>query len=198
MAARKKVRKDPEGGLTAEGRRAFARKEGSRLRPGVRGKADTPEKMKRKGSFLRRHFLHPRGPMRDEKGNPTRLALSAHAWGEPVPKTMSDAKKLAAKGKALLDRYAKSKEASPPKRATRKPRKATAERKRPSLVDNINRRKRAGTSRPKSRSTVSKESYKAMRAGWPRKTRAAKTSTRRRSPSPRTKRSSRAHRQDDR
>lgn len=195
MAARKKVQKDPEGGLTAERRKAFARKEGSSLRPGVKGKADTPEKMKRKGSFFRRHFLHPRGPMRDEKGSPPRLALSAHAWGEAVPKTMSDAKKLAARGKALFDRYAKSKEASPAKRKTRKTRKTSAKRKRPSLVDNINRRQRAGTSRPKSRSTVSKESYKAMRAGWPKKKRATKTSTRRRSPSPRTKRGSRSHSQ---
>lgn len=38
-----------------------------------------------------------------------------------------------------------------------------------SLVGNINRRKKAGTSRPKSRSTVSKESYAAMKKGWPKK-----------------------------
>lgn len=36
-----------------------------------------------------------------------------------------------------------------------------------SLVANINRRKRAGKSRPKSRSTVSKESYDQMQKGWP-------------------------------
>jgi hypothetical protein len=35
-----------------------------------------------------------------------------------------------------------------------------------SLVANINRRKRKGTSRPKSRSTVSKKSYRAMQRGW--------------------------------
>ena len=29
--------------------------------------------------------------MKDEKGEPTRLALSAHAWGEPVPQTKGDA-----------------------------------------------------------------------------------------------------------
>jgi hypothetical protein len=89
----------------------FARKEGSHLRPGVTGPADTPEKMRRKGSFLRRHFAHPRGPM-ERDGKPTRLALSAHAWGEPVPKTMLDASKLAAKGKKLLERYQKTKEKS--------------------------------------------------------------------------------------
>jgi hypothetical protein len=36
-----------------------------------------------------------------------------------------------------------------------------------SLVGNINRRKRKGISRPKSRSTVSKKSYRAMQRGWP-------------------------------
>ena len=71
--------KDPQGGLTAKGREFFARTEGAHLRPGVQGLADTPEKMVRKGSFLRRHFAHPRGPMKDEKGEPTRLALSAQA-----------------------------------------------------------------------------------------------------------------------
>lgn len=108
-ASGKKRLKDPKGGLTEAGRKDFAKKEGSHLKPGVKGKADTPEKMRRKGSFLRRHFAHPRGPMVDEKGEPTRLALSAHAWGEPVPKTMAAAKKLAAKGAKLLERYAKSK-----------------------------------------------------------------------------------------
>ena len=109
IAHRKKPpAKDPQGGLTAEGRKMFARKEGSHLRPGVKGPADTPEKMRRKGSFLRRHFAHPRGPMLRD-GKPTRLALSAHAWGEPVAKTIEDARKLAAKGKKLLERYQKAK-----------------------------------------------------------------------------------------
>lgn len=47
--------------------------------------------------------------MQNAKGQPTRLALAAHAWGEPVPKTMADARKLAAKGKRLLERYAETK-----------------------------------------------------------------------------------------
>ena len=97
--------KNPKGGLTAAGRAYFKRTEGSDLKAGVTGAADTPEKMRRKGSFLRRHFANPRGPMQDENGEPTRLALSAHAWGEPVPKDMAAAKKLAAKGHALLEKY---------------------------------------------------------------------------------------------
>lgn len=104
MPAAKQL-KDPKGGLTAAGRAAFRRSEGAHLRPGVKGPADTPEKMRRKGSFLRRHFATLRGPLVDVKGQPTRLALSAHAWGEPVPKTVAAAKRLAAKGTRLLERY---------------------------------------------------------------------------------------------
>ena len=40
--------------------------------------------------------------------------------------------------------------------------------KKNSLVNNINKRKKAGKSRPKSRSTVSKESYSEMKKGWPK------------------------------
>ncbi|HEY1984798.1 MAG TPA: DUF6321 domain-containing protein [Terracidiphilus sp.] len=112
--------KDPKGGLTAAGRKALARKEGSHLRPGVQGPADRPEKMRRKGSFLRRHFAHPRGPMQRD-GEPTRLALSAHAWGEPVPKTEADARKLAAKGHKLLEKYQRAKDSL--QSAKKKPRR---------------------------------------------------------------------------
>jgi hypothetical protein len=38
--------------------------------------------------------------------------------------------------------------------------------KKNSLVENINRRKAAGKSRPKSKSTVSPKAYSAMQAGW--------------------------------
>ena len=100
--------KDPEGGLTQAGREYFNKKEGSHLQPGVKGAADTPEKKKRKGSFLRRHFANPRGPM-EKDGEPTRLALSAQAWGEPLPKTATAARKLAAKGSKLLDAYRQGK-----------------------------------------------------------------------------------------
>ena len=97
--------KDPKGGLTEVGRKFFAETEGAHLKPGVKGKADTPEKMMRKGSFLRRHYANPPGPVVDEKGEPTRQALQAAAWGEPVPKTEGDEKKLAAKGAELLEEY---------------------------------------------------------------------------------------------
>lgn len=108
-AAKKAPTKDPKGGLTAAGRAKFKKTEGANLKPGVTGAADTPEKMKRKGSFLRRHFATLRGPLVGKDGKPTRLALQAHAWGEPVPKTEAAARKLAEKGAKLLERYAKSK-----------------------------------------------------------------------------------------
>jgi hypothetical protein len=41
--------------------------------------------------------------------------------------------------------------------------------KKNSLVGNINKRKRAGKSRPKSAGTVSTESYSEMKKGWPKK-----------------------------
>ena len=61
--------------------------------------------MRRKGSFLVRFFTNLSGPLKDDNGRPTRLALSAAAWGEPVPQTEVAAKKLAAKGRRLLERY---------------------------------------------------------------------------------------------
>ena len=99
--------KNPEGGLTAAGRAAFKAKDGSNLKAGVRKPLAEmgPEEVKRKGSFLRRHFATLRGPLVGEDRKPTRLALQAHAWGEPVPKTPEAAAKLAEKGSKLLERY---------------------------------------------------------------------------------------------
>ena len=112
--------KDPQGGLTAAGRRAFKEKDGSNLKPGVKGPADTPEKLRRKGSFLRRHYATLRGPLVDDDGQPTRLALQAYAWGEPVPKTKAAAKKLAEKGAKLLERYERTKGESSKRKASKR------------------------------------------------------------------------------
>ena len=38
-----------------------------------------------------------------------------------------------------------------------------------SLYDNMNKRKKEGTSRPKSKSTVSPKAYANMKAGFPKK-----------------------------
>lgn len=121
--AKKPALKDPKGGLTAAGRAAFKEKEGANLKPGVTKalKDMTPEEMKRKGSFLRRHYANLRGPLVDDDGKPTRLALQAHAWGEPVPKTPEAAAKLAEKGSNLLERYKKAQEKDKDKEGSAKP-----------------------------------------------------------------------------
>jgi hypothetical protein len=43
--------------------------------------------------------------MKDGRGQPTRLALSADAWGEKVPANEAAAHKLAQKGHKLLEGY---------------------------------------------------------------------------------------------
>ena len=97
--------RNPKGGLTAAGRAHFKRTEGANLKPGVKGAADTPEKMRRKGSFLTRFYTNPSGPLQSKTGKPTRLALAANAWGEPVPKNAADAARLAEKGRRMLEAY---------------------------------------------------------------------------------------------
>jgi Domain of unknown function (DUF6321) len=106
--------KDPRGGLTAAGRKEFARKDGSHLKPGVKKSAAkmSVEEMGRKGSWAVRFYgrsgVLP--PLQDKKGRPTRFALTAAAWGEPVPKTLAAARKIAAKGHTLLARAKRAKE----------------------------------------------------------------------------------------
>lgn len=98
--------KDPEGGLTEAGRRKFERSgESKNLQPGVKEGSPSGERARRKGSFLTRFYTNPSGPLTDENGKPTRLALAANAWGEPVPRTRSSAARLAAKGRNLLEKY---------------------------------------------------------------------------------------------
>ncbi len=105
--------KDPKGGLTAAGRKAFRKKEGAHLKPGVKKPASrmSPEDLRRKGSWATR-FYGRKGklpPLCKENSEPTRFALTAAAWGEPVPKTVAAARKIAAKGRKLLARYRKLK-----------------------------------------------------------------------------------------
>lgn len=110
--ASKTAEKDPKGGLTAAGRKAFAKKQGAHLKPGVTKPASemTPTEMRRKGSWAVRFYGRAKlPPLVDREGRPTRHALSAHAWGEPVPRTVAAARKIAAKGERLLERYRKAK-----------------------------------------------------------------------------------------
>jgi hypothetical protein len=107
--------RNPGGGLTAAGRAEFRRKQGSHLKPGVKKKAGdmTPEDMRRKGSWAVR-FYGRSGKLpalKDARGRPTRFALTAAAWGEPVPKTVAAARRIAAKGRQLLKRYKRTRAA---------------------------------------------------------------------------------------
>lgn len=105
MLTKSKIR-DPEGGLTAAGRKYYAKKEGANLKPGVKGAANTPEKLRRKGSWAARFYCRtPLPPLVKPNGQPTRLALTARAWGEPVPTTVGAARRICAKGRNLLKRY---------------------------------------------------------------------------------------------
>jgi hypothetical protein len=115
-ASKRRAEKDPRGGLTAAGRRAFAEKQGAHLKPGVRKPLSemTATEMRRKGSWAVRFYGRAKlPPLVDEHGQPTRHALSAHAWGEPVPKTVAAARRIADKGERLLARYRRIKSDRP-------------------------------------------------------------------------------------
>ena len=72
--------KSPTGGLTRKGRQYFKRTEGANLKPPVTGKPKTDRQKARKVSFAAR-FAGMKGPMKDEKGRPTRKALALKKWG---------------------------------------------------------------------------------------------------------------------
>lgn len=99
--------KDPNGGLTAAGRRRYNETTGSQLKPGVRrkGSAMKLNDYRRKGSFLRRHYGGTVHPLKKPNGQPTRYALQARAWGEPAPASPEAVNRLANKGTRLLKRY---------------------------------------------------------------------------------------------
>jgi hypothetical protein len=109
----KSKEKDPRGGLTAAGRKAFAERDGAHLKPGVTKPMSqmTLQEMRRKGSWAVRFYGRDKlPPLVDADGQPTRHALSAHAWGEPVPRTVTAARRIAAKGERLLARYRRLKD----------------------------------------------------------------------------------------
>ena len=71
----RKEGKNPAGGLNAKGRASY-----NKANPGKPGlKAPQPEGGARRDSFCSRMSGMP-GPMKDEKGRPTRKALSLKAW----------------------------------------------------------------------------------------------------------------------
>lgn len=76
----RKEGKNPEGGLNAKGR-ASLKAQGHDIKPPVSAKqaAKSPKAAARRKSFCSRMSGMP-GPMKDEKGRPTRKALSLNKW----------------------------------------------------------------------------------------------------------------------
>jgi|TARA_R110002050_G_scaffold125887_4_gene246229 hypothetical protein len=70
----RKEGKNPKGGLNAKGR-ASAKAQGSNLKAPVKSGTNP-----RRVSFAAR-FAGMKGPMKDDKGRPTRKALALKAWG---------------------------------------------------------------------------------------------------------------------
>jgi hypothetical protein len=77
-AWQRKEGKDPKGGLNAKGRAAYNRETGGNLKPPAPNPKTKKDAARRK-SFCARMSGMP-GPMKDEKGRPTRKALSLKSW----------------------------------------------------------------------------------------------------------------------
>jgi hypothetical protein len=77
----KKAYQNPQGGLNAKGRAHFKKTEGANLKPPVSSKqaAKSPKAAARRESFCARMGGVP-GPMKDEKGRPTRKAMALKKW----------------------------------------------------------------------------------------------------------------------
>lgn len=77
-AWQRKEGKNPNGGLNAKGRASYNRETGGNLKPPAPNPKTKKDAARRK-SFCARMSGMP-GPMKDEKGRPTRKALSLKAW----------------------------------------------------------------------------------------------------------------------
>ena len=66
---------NPSGGLNEKGRKHFESKDGGNLRAPLKS-GTSPRRV----SFACR-FAGMKGPMKDDKGRPTRKALALRAWG---------------------------------------------------------------------------------------------------------------------
>jgi hypothetical protein len=96
-AWQRKAGQNPKGGLNEAGRRS-AKAEGMNLKAPVKS-GDNP----RRASFLARMGNAP-GPMKDERGRPTRLALALRAWGASSKEdARAKARAISARNKAKKD-----------------------------------------------------------------------------------------------
>lgn len=76
-----KADKNPEGGLSQKGRDKYNRATGGNLKPPVTKEraAKSESDAARRKSFCAR-MSGAKGPMKDEKGRPTRKALALRKW----------------------------------------------------------------------------------------------------------------------
>jgi len=77
-AWQRKEGKDKDGGLNAKGRASYNKATGGNLKPPAPNPKTKKDAARRK-SFCSRMF-GVKGPMKDEKGRPTRKALALRAW----------------------------------------------------------------------------------------------------------------------
>jgi hypothetical protein len=135
--------KDPAGGLNAKGR-ASAKAQGMNLKPPA-PHPKTEKDAKRRKSFCARMSGNP-GPMKDEKGRPTRKALSLKAWNCADGGAVEDAIRLASGGevweKPRPKSLGKPKHLSESQKASAKASAKAAGRPYPNWVDNANAAKR--------------------------------------------------------
>jgi len=94
--------RDPEGGLTAAGRAHYKQTQGANLKPGVKNYSSASDADKKRWiSWASRFFGQSNlPPMKKPNGQPTRAALTAAAWGEPVPSNEAAARRIYAKALA--------------------------------------------------------------------------------------------------
>ena len=102
--------KNEEGGMNKKGVEQFNKENpGSKLQTGVKwnGKGDGPsrERQLRWANWATRFYTNPKGPLKDDNGKPTRLALMATAWGVKPPSTVAQAKAIAARGRAVQAKW---------------------------------------------------------------------------------------------
>lgn len=62
----------------------------------------------RRARWATRFYTNPKWPLQ-KNWEPTRLAKMATAWGTRIPKTVSEAKKIAARWRKILERHKQQK-----------------------------------------------------------------------------------------
>lgn len=91
-----KTHKGLEGGLKPSEIKDKNSKEGTNMKPGVLNYAKSSESDKKRWVNWATRFYGRKKypPLKDEKGNPTRFALTAERWGEKIPTTEKEARAI--------------------------------------------------------------------------------------------------------